>query len=136
MGRVTVLDGSATFEIEATATAAGLALDSAQLETASGWSLKPEGLCCGDVCVPVRDTAALVAGSGLDADEFARLTGRVAVVDAARGIVAMTESGNRRSEGLATLVAPDFTLPDIAGNPVSLHDFDRRKRLLLAWSSW
>lgn len=136
MGRVTVLDGAATHDIEATATAGGLALDAAHLEEASGWSLKPQGLCFGDVCVPVRNTAALVAGSGLDVDEFARLTGRVAVVDATRGIVAMTESGNRRSEGLSTLVAPDFTLPDINGNPVSLHDFDRRKRLLLAWSSW
>jgi hypothetical protein len=134
---VTILsDGGATEVAGASGSGGALWVPLDAVEQATGWRLKPEGLCFGDVCVPVRDTVDLVAGSGLDADEFARLTGRVAVVDAARGIVAMTESGNRRSEGLATLVAADFTLPDIDGNPVSLHDFDRRKRLLLAWSSW
>jgi len=32
--------------------------------------------------------------------------------------------------------APDFTLNDMSGQPVSLHNFERRKVLLLAWSSW
>ena len=136
MTLATVLDGTATFDIEVSVTPNGLALDAAQLEVVSGWSLKPEGLCRGDVCIPVRDRTALVTDRGLDVDEFSRLTGRVAAFDAERGVIALADSAERRSASLASLEAPDFTLPDLAGNPVSLHDFDRRKRLLLAWSSW
>jgi peroxiredoxin len=37
---------------------------------------------------------------------------------------------------MATLDAPNFTLPDINGKMVSLSDFAKRKKLILAWSSW
>ena len=37
---------------------------------------------------------------------------------------------------MTSLQAPDFTLNDMNGQPVSLHNFERRKVLLLAWSSW
>jgi len=36
------------------------------LPAAIGWELKPEGLCRDDVCVPVRDREALLAGDALD----------------------------------------------------------------------
>ncbi len=100
-----------------------------------GWELKPEGLCRGDVCVPLRNTVADEFG-GLRLADLARLIGRPAVVDGARSIAALGVSAATRSEQLRSLAAPNFTLPDPYGNPVSLSDFGRRKRLLLAWSSW
>lgn len=143
---VTVIDGANQVDVEASVSPSGIALHADQLAAATGWSLKAEGLCRGDVCVPVRDRTPLIAGRGLDVSsnpvdfldvgEFARLVGRLAVVDSGRNVVAIGDAGSVRSEALGSLDAPDFTLPDITGAPVSLSDFDRRKRLLLAWSSW
>ena len=143
---VTVIDGANQVDVEASVSPSGIALHSGQLAAATGWSLKAEGLCRGEVCVPVRDRTPLIAGRGLDVSsnsvdfldvaEFSRLVGRLSVVDNSRNVVAFGDAGSARSEALGSLEAPDFTLPDITGKPVSLSDFDRRKRLLLAWSSW
>ena len=39
-------------------------------------------------------------------------------------------------QGLASLNAPDFTLPDLAGQRHSLSDFRGKKVLLVTWASW
>jgi hypothetical protein len=39
-------------------------------------------------------------------------------------------------QGLSSLEAPDFTLPDINGKSHSLGDFRGKKVLLLTWASW
>ncbi len=106
------------------------------LEQATGWSLKPEGLCRGQVCVPVLDVAALSKADQVDLNEFARLVQQNIVIDAQRKVVALGELAQIRGTEMATLDAPDFTLPDIHGRQVSFSDYNRRKRLLLAWSSW
>ena len=103
---------------------------------ATGWTLKPEGLCKGEVCVPVRDAAAMSDGTAIDVAEFARVTGRNMVIDALRNVMAIGEQASSRAALMATLDAPNFTLPDINGNLVSLSDFANRKKLILAWSSW
>jgi hypothetical protein len=136
VARITVIDAAAATEVEGGIAHDRFMLDAAGLAHATGWQLKPEGLCRGEVCIPVRDRAALERNGSLDVAEFARLTGQVLVADPQRDVVALAHSGTRRSEALASLEAPNFTLPDIDGKPVSLSDFDRRKRLLLAWSSW
>jgi hypothetical protein len=103
---------------------------------ATGWTLKAEGLCKGEVCVPVRDASAMSDGAAIDVVEFARVTGRNIVIDASRNMVAMGEQASSRAASMATLDAPNFTLPDINGNLISLSDFADRKKLILAWSSW
>ena len=128
---LTLIDGQTRHEIVAT----GSPNDPVISPRALGWELKPEGLCRDDVCVPLRNTVADDHG-GLALTDFARLTGRPAVIDGARSVAALGVSAGARGEQLRSLAAPDFTLPDPHGNPVSLSDFGRRKRLLLAWSSW
>ena len=103
---------------------------------ATGWTLKAEGLCKGEICVPVRESAAMSNGEAIDIAEFARVTGRNVIIDADRNVLAMGEQASSRSASMATLDAPNFALPDINGNLVSLSDFAKRKKLLLAWSSW
>ncbi len=103
---------------------------------ATGWTLKAEGLCKGEVCVPLRDASAMSDGAAIDVVEFARATGRNIVIDASRNMVAMGEQASSRAASMATLDAPNFTLPDINGNLISLSDFADRKKLILAWSSW
>ena len=106
------------------------------LEQATGWSLKAEGLCRDQVCVPVLNVTALSKDDQVDLAEFARLLSQNLVIDAQRKVVALGEQAQIRSTEMATLDAPDFTLPDIHGRQVSFSDYNRRKRLLLAWSSW
>ena len=105
-------------------------------ENITGWNLKVEGLCKGTVCIPARVLKGLTDGVSIDLVEFARVTNQNIVVDQERQIAALGEHADTRSEAMTTLDAPDFTLPDIHGKQVSFSDFNRRKRLLLAWSSW
>ena len=111
-----------------------IALD--DLEKSSGWSLKSEGLCKGAICIPVRRLEALTDGFNIDLVEFARISNQNIVVDQEHNIAALGEHAGTRGEAMTTLEAPDFTLPDIHGKQVTFSDFNRRKRLLLAWSSW
>jgi hypothetical protein len=105
-------------------------------ESATGWQLKPEGLCFADTCVPVANASVLTNNTHVDIAEFARVTQQNIVIDRQRQVAALGERADSRSESMSSLVAPDFRLPDIHGRQVSFSDFNRRKRLLLAWSSW
>lgn len=132
----TIIDDERHCEV-ATSGEGRMLLDAAALETATGWVLKPEGLCRGEVCVPVRDRSGLEADGGLvDLAGVAAALGRPVVIDAARGVAALGTAAAAVAEQLRSLDAPDFTLPDLDDRMVSLSDFDRHKRLILAWSSW
>ena len=41
-----------------------------------------------------------------------------------------------QQQRLASLEAPNFTLPDVNGKPHSLADFKGKKVLLVTWASW
>lgn len=99
------------------------------LTAATGWTLKPEGFCRGDVCVPTT-----LGGDGwLDVAEFASAVGRVSAVDAAEGMAVI--GGSRVRE--TTTDAPDATVFDLDGNPVQLKDaVPDGKRVLVTFSSW
>jgi len=135
MTRLTVIDESGSHSFDQVGFG-DLGVSANDFARATDWTLKAEGLCKGEICVPVRDTAAMSNGEAIDVAEFARVTGRSMVVDVSRNIVAMGEQASSRATAMATLDAPNSTLPDINGNLVSLSDFAKRKKLLLAWSSW
>ena len=135
VGRVINVAGELT-TVELSEQSGEFSISNSALEQATGWSLKPEGLCREQVCVPVRNAAALNKGNQINFAEFARLMRLNILIDAQRKIVALGEQAENRSASMSTLDAPDFTLPDIHGRQVSFSDYNRRKRLLLAWSSW
>jgi hypothetical protein len=113
--------------------------DGDSLADVTGWKLEPQGLCRGDVCVPVRGRAVADDDGLVDIVTLAEVIGLPLALeldgpDGPVGVLA--ERSDERTAAITSGVAPDFTLPDLDGNPVSLHDFDRRKRLLLAWASW
>jgi hypothetical protein len=135
MTRLTVIDESGSHSLDQLSFG-NLGVSAHDFARTTGWSLKTEGLCKGEVCVPVRDAAAMSDGDAIDIAEFARVTGRNMLVDETRHVVAIGEQASGRSALMATLDAPNFTLPDINGNLVSLSDFVNRKKLILAWSSW
>lgn len=110
-------------------------LDAASMTELTGWRLTPDGLCQGDVCVPVRDQELTVDGA-IDFARFAAALNRLAVVDAHAGVVALGERSAERRGPIESGLAPDFTLPQLDGGSFTFSSLGRRKKLLLAWSSW
>jgi peroxiredoxin len=112
---------------------------SADLDAATGWTLKPEGLCQGEVCVPTSLWPALVddAQPGLiDLAVFAAATEQPLVIDVDAGVAALGTSAGARAARLTSLDAPDFTVADLDGAPVALADFAGQKKLMVAFASW
>jgi hypothetical protein len=139
MGMTTIISEHTTFESR-TARAEGgdLWIRNNELEEATGWTIKPEGLCRGPICVPIpqdaeaeyrRDDTVNIATFWRRLDKpFARSTqGDVWVLG---------EGAAERISALASLEAPDFTLPALDGTLVSLSQFRGKKVLLASWASW
>jgi hypothetical protein len=109
----------------------GLWLSAEDAERTTGWTLKPEGMCRDDLCVPmpVRDNRIDVAAF------WARL-GQPVVHDAGGETWVLAVGAQQRNEALGGLVAPDFTLPDLAGVPHTLSTLRGKKVFLCTWASW
>ena len=135
LGLVVNREGGTT-AVEVASTFGEFAISLDDFARATGWQLKPQGLCIDEICVPVRDAKTLTNQTQIDLVEFAQVTKQNIVVDQERKVAALGEHADTRSEAMTSLDAPDFRLPDIHGRQVSFSDFNRRKRLLLAWSSW
>jgi hypothetical protein len=109
-----------------------------EFERATGWSLKPQGFCRGDICVPVPAgrTAEFVAGDAVNAAAFWRRMNNPVVHDAIGEVWVLGSSATDRSISLQSLEAPDFTLPDLAGTEHTLSEYRGKKVLLATWASW
>jgi AhpC/TSA family len=66
----------------------------------------------------------------------AETSGRPMAVDLDERAVYLGISAAERAKALASLEAPDFTLPDLAGRPHSLSAQRGKKVLLVAYASW
>lgn len=104
------------------------------LPTATGWEVKPEGVCAGDTCVPAPPGGNWVDGQAFNLSAFARHVGAAEAADPDLGIAAFVPDD--QPAGGATTVAPDFTLPDLDGTMHSLSDYRGRKVVLLTWASF
>ena len=131
-----LLDGHELALLDARLAGERVAIEPASLERALGWKLRPEGLCRGAVCVPVRDRAALVVSDGIDLAGFAAALGRPLALDVAERAAALGTAASERRARLLSLEAPDFTLPDLTGRLHSLSDHRGKKVLLIAYASW
>ena len=123
-------------EVEGSTSTGRFLIPATDLEAATGWVRKPEGLCRGDVCVPVRDAAALEVDGAIDLVGLAAALGRRSVVDLEAGIVAISLDAAVRHAALDGLVAPEVTLPDLDGNLFTVSSLKGHKVLLVAFSSW
>ena len=108
------------------------------VERATGWAWKPEGLCRDEACVPLPRGAGgvPVRGDALDLAAAWRHMGHPVVHDEAGEHWVLGTGGAQRAEALATLQAPDFALPDLGGTPHLLSQFRGRKVFLVTWASW
>ena len=135
MVRVTVVSDEVRV-VEAVVADGRILVDRDALDAALGWQLKPEGLCRDDVCIPVRDAAALVVDERVDLSAVAGALHREAVVDADARIAAVALPAEQRARALDDLEAPTFTLADLDGRLHDLEEWRGRKKLLVAFASW
>jgi hypothetical protein len=109
-------------------------VDPAALRERTGWTIKPEGACRGDICVPLP-TAVRRDDGTLDAAGLAERLGAPLLHDEDAGLWALGPS-TVSGRALATAEAPDLTLPTIDGDAFHLSSLRGRKVLLVAWASW
>ena len=109
----------------------GLWLSSGDAERATGWTLKPEGMCQDEMCVPMP-----VRDGRVDVAAFWRRLDRPVLSDAARGTWVLGAGAEQRNNAMAGLMAPDFTLPDVSGMPHTLSALRGSKVFLCTWASW
>jgi hypothetical protein len=110
-------------------------LQNNQVEEATGWTMKPEGFCKGDLCVPVSDDA-LTEGDRVNLSGLWAYMGKPAVSSRGGDVWSLGEAADERNSAMLSLEAPDFCLPDLDGKLHTLHDFRRKKVLLITWASW
>jgi hypothetical protein len=101
-------------------------LERDDVEGATGWA----------VPLPRGREAALVRGDELDIAALWRHMGHPVVHDKARETWVLGTGAGERARALASLEAPDFALPDLAGKTHRLSDHRGRKVFLATWASW
>ena len=109
-----------------------LDIDAAAFELATGWKIKPEGACKGDVCVPLDRSA----GAGFDLLATAERLGMAIVADADAGLwsIGPASLGGR---SLTTAEAPELCLPDvITGEDVALSSYRGQKVVIASWAPY
>lgn len=127
----TILTESDAFTVEATN---GLWVTAGDAARVTGWTLKPEGMCRDDQCVPLPSTAV---GTGrVDVEALWRRLGNPVLSSDDRATWVLGAGAQERTTALAGLMAPNFTLPDLSGTPRTLSDLRGKKVLLVTWASW
>lgn len=113
-------------------------LPSIEAERTTGWTLKPEGFCKGDVCVPVPPQRAreFLYDGHINVAALWQHMDLPISHDAAGDIWVLGTSATVRSAQLQALDAPNFSLPDLAGKLHSLEAQRGKKVLLVSWASW
>jgi hypothetical protein len=112
-----------------------LEVDAHAFEQATGWSIKTEGACKGEVCVALPADAHVGDGR-LAVEPTAARLGMPLVRDDAHGVMSLGPATAVTGRVLTSAVAPDLELPDADGNPFKLSSLLGQKVLLVAWASW
>jgi hypothetical protein len=105
------------------------------LEARTGWSVKSEGACKGEVCVPLPPEADAGMGT-LDAAVLADRLGMPLVRDEDSSLWALGPESGVSGRALTTARVPEIVLPDLEGTAFSLSSLRGRKVLMIAWASW
>jgi hypothetical protein len=127
----TLLTDAGEFAVKTTD---GTWLDADDIGRATGFVLKPEGMCRDEICVPLPKNA--VRDRRVDIAAFWKRLGAPMVTDAAGEVISLGAAAEDRNAALEGLLAPDFTLPDLTGTPHTLSQLRGKKVFLSTWASW
>jgi hypothetical protein len=140
---VTILSGGTTTPVDrALASDGNVWLPLADLTAATGWELKPEGVCRDEVCIPVPEAQAhaLLREDGgvtyLNLTGFAKFIGQPFAADEQGRAWSFGPPPYEWQSRVGITEAPDFTLNDFQGRPHSLSDYRGKKVFLVTWASW
>jgi hypothetical protein len=112
----------------------GLWMSAADAGKVTGWTLKPEGMCRDERCVPLP--AVAVKGGDVDVEAFWHRLGGPVIASQEGDAWALGAPADERNAALEGLQAPDFTLPDVDGKPRTLSELRGKKVFLATWASW
>jgi hypothetical protein len=110
------------------------------LKRATGFAIKPQGVCRDELCFPIpkaRRSAFLSkqkTTTWFNLSEFARLLRQPIAHE--KEVWYFGPRPDAQNAFVNSLIAPDFKLPDMNGREHSLSDFRGKKVLLMTWASW
>jgi len=116
-------------------------ISTTDLKQATRFEVKPQGVCRDILCFPLpksRQSNFLRKEAGkswFNLIAFAGLVHQPVAHDPGSSAWYFGLRSDQR-QGLSSLQAPDFTLPDMSGKMHSLSDFHGKKVLLVTWASW
>ena len=137
-----VYDGKPYKAASASINGNGLWISVEDLAAATGFHIKPQGVCRDELCfpLPARRKAEFVSRRGGDSlfnlVAFASLIGQPVAHDEKNGVWLFGERAQSHESYLETLEAPNFSLPDASGKTHSLSEYRGKKVMLLTWASW
>ncbi len=99
-----------------------------EFTSGTGWLIKPEGACKGDVCVPLGD-------STFDLSATAQRLGMAIVPDEGDSLWAIGPE-SLANRALVSAEAPELVLPDLDGNEFRLSSLRGQKVLLVSWAPY
>jgi hypothetical protein len=140
--RVVIYDGKATEVTVAASQSKDLWVRMKDLARATGFVVKPQGICRDELCYPIPKAkksdfiSKKGSASWFNLSEFARLLKQPVATDEKNGVWYFGARPDDRNAYLESLDAPNFTLPDMNGRMHSLSDFKGKKVLLVTWASW
>jgi len=132
----TLIEQEGAREVAARVEGSRVLLSAEALREALGWELHEGTLCNDAMCVPLPAGSRLGEGGVFDLADVATTLDRPLAVDADAGAAFLGVSAGERAQTLGSLVAPDFTLPDLAGRPHTLSSYRGKKVFMVAWASW
>jgi hypothetical protein len=140
--RTIIYDGLATEISESNGLENDLWITSADLNRATRFAIKPQGVCRDELCFPLPKNRKneFISSKGktiwFNLSEFARLIKQPFVSDQKNRVWYFGPRAAEQNSYLVSLEAPNFTLPDLNGKLHSLSDFRGKKVLLVTWASW
>jgi len=132
----TVIEAGRECAVDARVEGGRVLLSAEPLREALGFELHEGTLCNDTMCVPLPAGSRLGEGGVFDLGEVAATLDRPLAVDTAAGAAFLGVSAGERAQALGSLLAPDFTLPDLAGRPHTLSSYRGSKVFMVAWASW
>ena len=142
-GRTAVIyDGVPTEVTASPESSKDLWITMSDLKRATRFVVKPQGVCRDELCFPLpsKRKAEFISKRGavtwFNLTAFAALVKQPVARDEKNGVWYFGKREDERGTYLASLEAPNFSLPDINGKTHSLADYRGKKVLLVTWASW